>query len=616
MNLFYSLINNINQRIINLQIDYIGQFDLSPFLIFISNIFILLIYFIFTFIVGGKIHNLISKKKDIPYALPLNIALGYIFIGSLFSLLGFFSVLKQEIILLMLSVLVLVTLYPTNLFTKSILQLKFELKDLFSIVYLNKLLFFTITVFALLALINLVNPEIREDQYHVDLSRIFLREKTTMIALREDLHVSASPLLAEMYNTVPILLIGKEAARYLHFGFYILCVISLISFIKLKKYKFAFLLPIVFVTSPVIIHETSSAYTDFQWVLCLLSTIILLQLNKKINIKTIILMGLLLGGMISSKLWTIVLIPPLLVYLAYKLNKQNSLNTARPLTVIIFVIIFVSCIWFVRAYILTGNPLYPAFLNEVRLNHTIEKYSVPSYFTINTYLINPLKTLNVFSPLFFIGLLLAVFKIKLAIRIFTKSSIFILVFLVFIVYLFINYPYGRYLLGSYVLTIFVSSLGLSYIKNQKLIYVAVFSIFLYYFINSILVLPYAFNIANQNKYLTRILSQDNSSYYDFDKNFDKYINVNDKVAMYNFHGYYYADFNFVDVNYIFNINNKSIEILKKYGVNKLMIRGGDIQWFCERINLKDCKSNSYSLISSYQQYPYYYLYNIDNDRSL
>jgi len=80
--------------------------------------------------------------------------------------------------------------------------------------------------------------------------------------------------------------------------------------------------------------------------------------------------------------------------------------------------------------------------------------------------------------------------------------------------------------------------------------------------------------------------------------------------MYNFHGYYYADFKYIDVNYIFDNKNKDFKLLKEKGVTKILIRGGDIKWFCEKIKINNCKSGNYSPISSYLEYPYYYLYNI------
>ena len=80
--------------------------------------------------------------------------------------------------------------------------------------------------------------------------------------------------------------------------------------------------------------------------------------------------------------------------------------------------------------------------------------------------------------------------------------------------------------------------------------------------------------------------------------------------MYNFHGYYYADFRFIDTNSIFDKNDNSLKLLKKQGISKLMIRGGDIKWFCENLSIKDCIIEKYSLISSFHVYPYYYLYNI------
>jgi len=319
--------------------------------------------------------------------------------------------------------------------------------------------------------------------------------------------------------------------------------------------------------------------------------------------------------MLATKLWTIVFIPVAITYLFIILKNETIGKKILNLLNFVFFILIAPLLWFLRSFILTGNPLYPAFTNQTLLDSTKWNLPLSHYLGINYAILDPSYYLNVFSPLFFLGIILAVYRFRDNFSLIKKLSIFKYLLILLIVYLFIIYPYGRYLLGLYVLLIFLAAFGLhnflSKFKRFKyLIYLVVLVIFSHYLINSMLALPYSLGMANKNNYLSRILIRDNSSYYDFGNKFNKYISGNDLVAMYNFHGYYYADFKYIDINYIFDNKNRDFKLLKEKGVTKILIRGGDIKWFCEKIKINDCKSGNYSPISNYLVHPYYYLYNI------
>ena len=85
----------------------------------------------------------------------------------------------------------------------------------------------------------------------------------------------------------------------------------------------------------------------------------------------------------------------------------------------------------------------------------------------------------------------------------------------------------------------------------------------------------------------------------FDYLFNKWISNKDKIATYGIYGYYYANFDYIDINYIFDKNNRSFDLLLQNNVTKLFIKGGDILWFCKTLSLYDCKSNKVELLASY-----------------
>lgn len=614
MYLFLSLITNFSNQFSNLSSDYIGLFiNYSAFIVFFINSILALFLIFITFLLGKKLQNIFfSNKKTIDYDFLISIALGFVFIGSSIAILGFLSILTSSTLYIFLFLIILYSVFPISQTNNELKELLNSLKIAYLDLSKNKVVYLGVILFLLVALINLINPETREDQYHVDLPRTYLREHSIMIPPKEDLHVSGSPLLTEMYYTLGIFITKTpEIARYIHFFFYFLVLLTLLNFSKLKGYKFSVYAPLLFVTAPVVIHETSSAYVDFQWLFFFLLTILIFISNKKHTGKSMLIMGILSGGMLATKLWTIVFIPILMFYLYISLPKDRYKNT------LIFVlgVLSISLIWFTRAYLLTGDAFYPAFASASILPGSDIDYNLAKYLAWNTSAINPLQNLNVFSPFLFIGIPLLFYKFKENFQVLLKVDILKLLFLFVSLYLVINYPYGRYLIGLYVLYIFAASLGISTMINKiartkYVLYAITFILFLYYFTNSMLILPYTFGIADKNKYLSRILIRDNSSYFDFGKKFDKYITEKDRVAMYNFHGYYYSTFNYIDVNFIVNKNNKSLMVLKNKGVTKLLIRGGDINWLCERLKLNDCSRDKYKLQSSYLEFPYYYLYSI------
>lgn len=612
-NLFLSLPTNIFIKLNFLREDYVGtNLNFDIFYNFFLGFTIAIGLTIISYLLGKKIYNLLFKRVNtlnINYL--LYIALGYITFSTGIALLGFFSYLNPTAISLYLILILLISLHPFNKirltfnniyagFVKKIIHLK-----------INKFIFIWLSLFIVLALINLINPEIREDQYHVDLPKIYLEQQTIMIPPKEGLRVSASPLLSEMTYLVGIFIWSEESARYIHFIFYILVLLTLIEFSKINNYKFSIYAPLLFATAPVVIHETSSMYVDFQWIFFFLLSILILIYNKKNAYSTIALSGLLLGSMLASKLWTIVFIPTSILFILIITNKIQT--KLKYVTLFIATCLIIPSIWLLRSFLLTGTPLYPAFINDLTLENKVVGINLLNFFGINYPLFNPISYINVFSPLFFLGILLFLYKIKNNLRLISKLAIFKYFILTLFLYLSLHYQFGRYLLGLYVLFIFVASIGINNLlaKFKYSVYFINFILiilFSYYLINSLLIIPYSIGITDKNKYLTRILSRDNSSYYDFGKKFDKYISKNDSVATYKIFGYYYANFRFLDVNFILDKNNKNFDTFKEKGITKIFLKDYNMKDFCKNIQLKNCDSSKYTLISSYNDFPNYYLY--------
>lgn len=613
MDLIPNIINNYNY----LRQDYIG-FHLDKLVIYnlIINSLISFLLILIFYLIGSKIKLIISKKENYSaQEIFIKIAFGYIFIGSGLAIIGFFSLLHPLVIIIYLLLCISLAFLPISSFKNNLIELRRFVKELYRDFKIHKWIFIWIMLFIFIGVIKLISPEIREDQYHTDLPVQYIKNHTIMLPSGEAIMVSASPQLGEMSYLIAIFLGSKEAARYIHFMFYILVLLILYSFSKDKKYKFAIIAPLIFATAPEVIRETSSQYTDFQWIFLFLLGVFIL-IKDRLTMANIFIAGIIIGAMISTKLWTIAFMIALIFYLIIK-NYKLKIAMIKPILLFTTASIIIPSVWFLRSYILTGNPVYPAFANKELLEGSIN-FGIFNYFKFNSALLG-IHNFKIFSPIFFLGIAFLLYKLRGNIRDLKKLDISIFFILLSIEYLFINYPYGRYLLGLYSIAIIIASIALYRLVGthkffKYLISLMLFLLFFYYFLNSVLVLPYGIGIADKNKYLTRALSRDNSSYYDFAHSFDDHISKKDLIATYGIFGYYYANFNYIDINYVFDRKTLSFASFKNKGVTKLFIKGGDINWFCQKLNLANCKEENYKLLSKHSAVPYsgtqYYLYSI------
>lgn len=576
--------------------DFTGfSFNLIGTLHVLTNFFIAIGLIVIFYLIGKKI-RLLFFKKEYHGSLEhfINIALGYILLGTGIAILGIFSLLYLKILFIYLFLLIAIALYPTN-------TLKNSLKDIFNLIknsppyfIKHKWIFWGVILFLAISFLRLIPPEIGEDAigYHTDLPLLYLKTHTMILESKEIQHVIPIPQLGEMLYVITESLGIKDASRYIHFSFYILIVILLYYIGANKKTSFLGMYStIFFVTAPIIIRLASKANVDFQALFCWLLSVFIITKEKKCTLFSVILSAIIFGGALSTKLWTIAFLPIFLFYMI--LTQKTKIYALKLSAIFLFFSILISCIWYFRAYIITGNPLFPAFSS---------KDSLLNFIGINKFVFS-LPNLVVFSPLFFIGIIFLFFRFPYAIKKLKNLRLFLFFILLSLEHLFIQYYIPRYLLSLYTVGIIIVSSGLqqfvffSRIKNY-VFSIAFFVLFFYYSINTLLALPYGFGWADKNKYLSRILSKDSSSYYDFDHLFDKNISKKDLVAIYNLSGFYYANFTYIDTGYIFDKKNRSFDLLKKRGVTKLLMHG-DIEWFCKQLKLSDCDPKKYKLLVSY-----------------
>jgi len=221
-----------------------------------------------------------------------------------------------------------------------------------------------------------------------------------------------------------------------------------------------------------------------------------------------------------------------------------------------------------------------------------------------------------YSILFFLGILGNFLSVQTSFKTIKKISLSLFTLIFTITYIFLPSILfdNRYILSFYVLLSVVAAGGLltltSKFKYGYIFLIGVTSfLFLNYLTNTIAILPYGLGWAKTDNYLSRKMTE-NMEYYDFNHHFSKFMHTNETIATYGLAGYYYASFNPKNIYYFFNGNHNSLNLLLKQKIDKLLIRGGDFNWFCKSLGVTDCGAHAITLLAGYPQ-GRQYLYQIN-----
>lgn len=611
----YKLISNITDNFILLKSNFIGiSFNIIGVIgVVLNTLFVLSIMLVF-YSIGDKIRSYFFKVNEDKLSHFINVALGYIVVSAGIAILGVLSILYKNILLAYLIIITLISLYPFSKiksFAGRVLDLPNVLiklprsRDAFA--------FWGTAIFVIIAFLRLIPPEIGEDAigYHTSLPSLYLKTHSILIDPKYSFNlVFPVPQLGEISYVIAQSISLKDASRYIHFTFYVLVVLLLFHIGTSKElHHLGSYAPLLFVTAPVVIQVSSRANADFQWLLCWLLAVFLIT-KKRLALKEIKLSAILFGGVLATKIWAIAFTPIFFVFLLV-VNKDR-VQGIRWGSIFLFFSFLVPSLWYIRSYFLTGNPFYPGFSGPTDSLTASLAENIGFNKLMFSY-----PTLITFSPLFYFGILFLFTKYH-HVKKFLNTKLLLFFILLFIEHIFlVRYGFSRYLLALYSLAVLIVSFGFNSILNIQLKFAFYFLyclLFFYYFINTIIALPYGFGWADKNRYLTRILSRDNSSYYDFDHLFDKWISDKDLVATYHIGGYYYSDFSYIDVSDIFSRNHKNFNLLKANGVTKLFINGGDISWLCKKLMIESCDLESVKLLASYPpDSKKYNLYDIKKD---
>ena len=250
--------------------------------------------------------------------------------------------------------------------------------------------------------------------------------------ISQDLAIIISKLISPLFGTLTVILLYLISRKFYNE--------------KITLYSMIF---INFI--PVFLDYSIFSYVDITMAFFSVLAVYLMINNR------FFLSSASLGLAILSK-YNAVFMYPILIYLAYKLSKKYLYRNLAMVTILPLTI---SSVWFIRNFILLGNPVWPflnGIFNGVNIGTSFNTINIGSIFSFAPYLKSYLELFGVpngaielisFLDIPFIGILLAmwfigtlIFIFPFIVGLFQKKNYFIkAIYILFASYLFMLFVY-------------------------------------------------------------------------------------------------------------------------------------------------------------------------------
>ncbi len=225
------------------------------------------------------------------------------------------------------------------------------------------LLLMFIGVILIITLIKSLAPPIGNDPlvYHLDLPKRFLKHHA--ILYFPYTANSTFPLFMEMFYTLGLALRSAELAQMIHWSFGVLAALAVFGLSrKWLRPEFALLSSAVFLLIPGIFHQMPTANNDIGVMLFfMLQAYAVWKWIESNQFRWLVLAGVFAGIGLSIKLIALLgIVATILVLVAF--SNRNNIKRLLSVLVVFSAVCFVfSFIWYLRSYLLTGNPVFPFF---------------------------------------------------------------------------------------------------------------------------------------------------------------------------------------------------------------------------------------------------------------
>lgn len=288
--------------------------------------------------------------------------LGLGLLGYLVLILGLIKILDVRIVIIALIFIAAISFKEILAFLTRLLKqepfLKYKNLTLF-----EKSLLSILLLTLLISLAGAIAPHIGDDAlvYHLYHPKIFA-EKSSVEYIpytRESLW----PYLSEMLFTAGLLLRGPVLAKLFHYFYGILSVLAIYSFgLRYMGKRSAIIASTLFFLSPGIFMQAGYAYTDLISAFYIFSSLYLFIVWAQKDLKACLLLsGIFSGLALSTKLVAVMGVIPIILILIYELLKRKTdlRDLLGQFLIFLTPLILTSFIWYLRSYLVTGNPVFP-----------------------------------------------------------------------------------------------------------------------------------------------------------------------------------------------------------------------------------------------------------------
>jgi hypothetical protein len=412
-------------------------------LIFILKEYLLL--FLFTISLLG--YGQLVRKKFFYYKNENNIVLKYLIqLGLGFSILilfvqillflGFFNI-KTVSILMLLGILLTCYFYLSNIFNNKFVKLNCKIRNQFAD---NKLLFlfFIITIFAIV--LKPLRPPIAWDEVAYHLPHAKAWASNGFLSINDNFRYPWFPYNFDILYSIPILFNDDVFPKLIHglLGFSV----GLIGFVLLKNKSIVGILTIS-VWLLISRGMFEKAYIEFALTFFISFSFVLIYLwITEDNRNYLYLASLFFGVALGIKYQALFYILPLILLTFTNYKKLNI-----SLLIKCFILLIIPCLyWYLRNYLITGNPINPiagnffGFYDWNSVDHDFQFNKLESKRDIG-------------NPVLLIFFLFIFFKVKYK----NLSNLFYVVSISFIIWFWLS-GYWRYLYPMFPLLCFFSSI--------------------------------------------------------------------------------------------------------------------------------------------------------------
>lgn len=329
------------------------------------DILLLLIFLLISFAFGLRILKLLKFEfDDLKETIVFSLLLGLGVIAYLVYALGLAGFLYNKVLLLLLAVLAIFSFREIIFIKENSLRLlgSFNIRKLSLSSKTFIALIFSVVLFTF---IDALSPHIGNDSLAYRLAQVQIFAESHKVFYIPYTRESLWPYLTEMLFTLALVIKSDIFAKLIAWsiglsGAFLVYIFSRKFFSK----EAGALSALIFLITPVVFTQMSYTYTDLTIaVYCFASVFCVLNYFHNKNIKWCALAGVFCGFVLSMKYTALLILPALGLVFIYQfiVEPKARKNIIKGALVFSALAVLFSFLWYLRAYLIKGNPVYPFF---------------------------------------------------------------------------------------------------------------------------------------------------------------------------------------------------------------------------------------------------------------